>query len=66
MEPTFAPKKGIDMEESLCRIEILKDGREFVARTHSQSGGNREYRDSIFEDMLTELVIDLQEEFGEA
>ena len=52
------------MEESLCRIEILKDGREFVARTQSQSGGNREYRDTVFEDMLTELVIDLQEEFG--
>ena len=54
------------MEESLCRIEILKDGREYVARTHSQSGGNREYRDTVFEDMLTGLVIDLQEEFGEA
>lgn len=53
------------MEESLCRIEIIKDGREFVARAQSQSGGNREYRDTIFEDMLTELVIDLQEEFGE-
>ena len=54
------------MEESLCRIEIVKDGREFVAKTHSQTGGNREYRNTIFEDMLTELVIDLQEEFAES
>jgi hypothetical protein len=53
------------MEESLCHIEIIKDGKEFVARAQSQSGGDREYRNAIFEDLLTELVIDLQEEFGE-
>lgn len=54
------------MEESLCQIQILKDGREFIARTQSQTGGNREYRNAVFEDLLTELIIDLQEEFGDA
>jgi hypothetical protein len=54
----------VTVEEELCRIEIVKEGSEFVARAHTQSG-TREYRNSVFEDMLRELVIDLQEEFGE-
>lgn len=54
----------VTVEENLCRIEIVKEGREFVAKARTQ-GGTREYRNIIFEDMLRELVIDLQEEFGE-
>ena len=54
----------VTMEETICRIEIVKEGREFVAKAHTQ-GGAREYRNMIFEDMLRELVIDLQDEFGE-
>ena len=54
----------VTVEEELCRIEIVKEGSEFVALAHTQSG-TREYRNPIFEDMLRELVIDLQEEFGE-
>jgi len=30
-----------------------------------RNSGTREYRNTLFEDMLRELVIDLQEEFGE-
>ncbi len=54
----------VTVEESLCRIEILKVGSEFIARTQTQ-GGTKEYRNMIFEDLLRELFIDLQEDFGE-
>lgn len=52
------------VEENLCRIEIVKEGSEFIARAHTQAGV-REYRNVVFEDMLRDLFIDLQEEFGE-
>ena len=54
----------VAIEESLCRLEILKDGGEFIARTQTQ-GGTKEYRNVLFEDLLRELFIDLQEDFGE-
>lgn len=54
----------VTVEESLCRIEILKDGSEFIARAMTQ-GGTKEYRNVLFEDLLRELFIDLQEDFGE-
>jgi len=55
---------GSMVEESLCRIEILKEGNEFVAKIQMQAG-TKEYRNTMFEDLLRELFIDLQEEFGE-
>jgi hypothetical protein len=54
----------VAIEESLCRIEILKDGSDFIARAQTQ-GGTKEYKNTIFEDLLRELFIDLQEDFGE-
>ena len=51
--------------ESVCNIEISKDGREYVARAHLAGGVIREYRNQVFEDLLTEMVIDLQEELAE-
>jgi len=42
----------------------MKQGNEYIARTETQ-GGVKEYRNVVFEDMLRELFIDLQEEFGE-
>ena len=51
--------------ETVCHIEILKDGRDFVARAHLANGAVKEYRHQIFEDVLTEMVIDLQEELSE-
>jgi hypothetical protein len=51
--------------ETVCHIEILKDGRDFVARAHLANGSVKEYRHQIFEDVLTEMVIDLQEELSE-
>lgn len=56
--------KMVTVEESLCRIELLKDGSEFIARAQTQ-GGTKEYRNVVFEDLLRELFIDLQEDFGE-
>jgi len=50
-------------DESLATIDIFKEGNEFVAVVETQ-GWKREYRNVVFEDMLRELVIDLQEEFG--
>ena len=54
----------VTMAESLCRIEILKEGNEFIAKAQTQ-GGTKEYRNTVFEDLLREMFIDLQEEFGE-
>lgn len=55
---------GVVME-TVCHIEIVKDGQEFVARVHLPDGSTREYRHQVFEDALTEMVIDLQEELAE-
>jgi hypothetical protein len=55
---------GANME-TVCHIEIVKDGRDFVARVHLSDGSTKEYRHSVFEDALTEMVIDLQEELAE-
>jgi hypothetical protein len=51
--------------ETVCHIEIIKDGQDFVARVHLINGVTKEYRHQIFEDALTEMVIDLQEELAE-
>jgi hypothetical protein len=51
--------------ETVCHIEIVKDGQDFVARVHLSDGSTKEYRHRVFEDALTEMVIDLQEELAE-
>ncbi len=51
--------------ETVVHIEILKDGRDFVARAHLANGSVKEYRHPVFEDVLTVMVIDLQEELAE-
>ena len=61
---TGVKQDGTNME-TVCHIEILKDGRDFVARAHLANGSVKEYRHQIFEDVLTEMVIDLQEELSE-
>lgn len=47
--------------ETVCRIEIIKDGRYFAAIAHLASGSIKEYRHHVFGEVLTEMVIDLQE-----
>lgn len=49
----------------ICNIEIIKDGMYFVARVELSDGKNKEYRHQNFEDVLTEMVIELQDELGE-
>lgn len=51
-------------DQSLCYIEISKNGNVFHAKSNI-NGTSREYKNHIFEDMLTELVVDLQEEIQE-
>jgi hypothetical protein len=51
--------------EVVCNIEIIKDGAYFVVKVHLTDGSIREYRHHAFEDVLTEMVIDLQEELSE-
>jgi len=51
--------------DSLCQIELLKDGIEFKAKAYLPSGGLKEYRNTDFEEVLTEMIIDLQELFEE-
>lgn len=50
---------------TLCQIEIIKDGRDFAARAHLASGSVKEYRHPVFEEALTEMVIDLEESLEE-
>ena len=51
--------------EIVCNIEIIKAGVEFVVKVHLPNGSIREYRHHVFEDVLTEMVIDLQGELSE-
>ena len=51
------------MEEVLCTIELIKENNDFVVKIQSDLGGVREYRSQIFEDVLEQFVMDLQEEF---
>ena len=47
--------------DKICQIEILKDGIDFAARAYLVSGPIKEYRHPVFEEMLTEMVIDIQD-----
>ena len=45
----------------ICKIEVLKDGRNFAARAYLADGSIKEYRHPVFEEVLTEMVVDLQD-----
>ena len=51
--------------EIVYNIEIIKAGVDFVVKVHLPNGSIREYRHHVFEDVLTEMVIDLQGELSE-
>lgn len=51
------------MEESLCRIEIFREGPRFIGRMHSSLGGNREYASQAFDRVLNQIVSEMQDEF---
>ena len=49
----------------LCQIEVLKDGHFFIARTITEGGAPKEYKNTVFEDLLTEMLTTLQEQLEE-
>jgi hypothetical protein len=46
---------------TLCKIEVIKDGRNFAARAYLTDGPIKEYRHPVFEEVLTEMAVDLQD-----
>jgi hypothetical protein len=50
---------------TICKIEVIKDGRDYAARVFLADGVIKEYRHPVFEEVLTEMVIDLQDIFEE-
>ncbi|MGB9814501.1 MAG: hypothetical protein ACP5G5_02865 [Thermoplasmata archaeon] len=51
------------MEELLCTIEFFMDGKKYVAKISSDMGGVREYKGDTFDDLLSQVMLELQEEF---
>jgi hypothetical protein len=49
----------------ICQIEVIKDGRHFAARAYLAEGAIKEYRHPVFEEVLTEMAVDLQDIFEE-
>jgi hypothetical protein len=49
------------MTETLCHIDIVREGHFFIARTETEAG-DKEYKNTVFEDLLTEMLITLQEQ----
>ncbi len=64
-EPAAAPKMEKLADGVLCQIEVLKDGHFFIARTQTDSGQAKEYKNTVFEDLLTEMLITLQEQLAD-
>ncbi len=63
--PVVLPKFKLEKhagKDTLCQIEIVKDGHFFIARTVTDGGAAKEYKNTVFEDLLTEMVITLQEQ----
>jgi hypothetical protein len=63
--PPVVPKAGllkVPGRDTLCQIEIVKDGHFFIARTQTDGAADKEYKNTVFEDLLTEMVITLQEQ----
>ncbi len=51
--------------ELVCNIEILKNVVDFIVKVHLADGSIRIYHHHIFEDVLTEMTIDLQDELSD-
>ena len=60
--PVAAP---VGNEKPLCWIELVKSGNVFIARSNAAGGTTKEYKNRVLEDMLTELIVELQEEIQE-
>jgi hypothetical protein len=67
-EAPVVPKAGLQKvagRDTLCQIEIVKDGHFFIARTQTEGAADKEYKNTVFEDLLTEMVITLQEQLND-
>ena len=62
--PTIGLQK-VAGRDTLCQIEIVKDGHFFIARTQTEGAADKEYKNTVFEDLLTEMVITLQEQLND-
>ena len=51
--------------ETICNIEIIKEGIDYIARVHLVDGKVKEYRHHSFEEVLTELIKDLHDDISE-
>lgn len=66
-EPVRVPLQKLEKiagRDTLCQIEIVKDGHVFIARTETDAG-SKEYKNTVFEDLLTEMLITLQEQMAD-
>lgn len=64
--PTPTPAiQAVGDEKPLCWIELVKSGNVFIARSNAVGGTTKEYKNRVLEDMLTELIVELQEEIQE-
>ncbi len=64
--PTALPAAApVGNEKPLCWIELVKSGNVFIARSNAAGGTTKEYKNRVLEDMLTELIVELQEEIQE-
>ncbi|AAT43448.1 hypothetical protein [Picrophilus oshimae] len=52
------------MEELLCNIEFEKTEDGYLARLRTEMGGLREYTGLTLEDVLSEVMLELEEEFS--
>jgi hypothetical protein len=47
--------------KSICKIKVIKNGRFFITKVFLAEGRVKEYRHPVFEDVLTEMAVDLQD-----
>jgi hypothetical protein len=53
------------LEESICRIEVVKEDDGFVVRVTSALDGTKEFRHSNLDALLREVSMDLQLTYAE-
>ena len=51
--------------DTICYIEIVKDNKDYVIRVYLPNENVKEYRHESFEEALTEMVVDLKEDFSD-
>lgn len=63
--PATPAPEAAGNDKQLCWIELVKNGNMFIARSNITGGSSKEYKNRILEDMLTELIVELQEDIQE-